>query len=254
MTKIILDLCNNHLGSKRILDALISHAMSSEVEFVKFQLFNPEKLNPTYPNYEDYKAMCSECQINKEKLIYILNQFNWLKIRPMFTIFSPDRVDFLRENIDKPAWPIDLALKIPSPSMSDYRLIDWCLDSFPDNLLVISTGMHTDKQIVECMQKYKHLQNVKFLHCVSEYPTDKSDIDFNKINDMDGFSDHSLGVDIAKQCIAVGVEFYECHFTLSKNLPGKDHSISKDIDEINRIVRFRQTLANNDLYKERWKG
>lgn len=262
MTKIILDVANNHLGQREILDKLIGYPPSNMVDYIKFQLYNPERLNKDYPNYSSYKKLCDKYYINKETLIHIFKEFNWTaQKKPMFTIFSEDRIEFLQEVLDELGysliWPVDFALKIASPDMSNYRLIDSVLRAFPELLVIISTGMHSDKEIDECINRLSvagHRSRVKFLHCISEYPTDPEDIDWGKIKDMDGFSDHTIGIETAKKCIALNVEYLEFHFTLSKDLPGKDHTISKDIKELDRILRFKLSLMNNENYKVRWCG
>lgn len=256
MTKIILDACNNHIGSERIRDTMIEQAASNRIEYIKFQLFNSEKLNKNYPNYSVYKAMCKECEIDLPTISHILRDFKWSYTKPMFTIFSEDRLDLLDKafhyvghyNIE----PSEIALKLGSPDMSNYSLIEKCLEEFPNSLLVISTGMHSPIEIVDCISKYGSYGRVKFLHCISEYPTDPKDVDFNKIVDMDGFSDHTLGIEIAKKVIALNSEFLEFHYTLSRNLPGKDQIVSKDLDDVKRIVRFRQSIEDAKKYKTRW--
>lgn len=259
MTKIILDIANNHLGNRQILDKLISYPPSDMINFIKFQLYNPERLNKDYPDYETYKEICQKCFIDKDTLKHILKEFNWaVSKKPMFTIFSEDRIEFLKNALSEldytDNWPCDFALKIASPDMSNFRLIDTVIKAFPLNLVIISTGMHSEQDICYTVNRYLSNEKVKFLHCISEYPTHPDDIDFDKIKDMDGFSDHSLGIDIAKYCIAANIEYLEFHFTLSKNLPGKDHFVSKDIDDLDRIVRFKRSLINNVNYKARWAG
>lgn len=259
MTKIILDACNNHLGCDRLIDTMTEQAASNRVDFIKFQLFNSEKLNKDYPDYKIYKAMCKECEITLDRLKHILVNFKWnLATKPMFTIFSQDRLDLLSRALNDIGfyniWPTNIALKIGSPDMSNYALIDKCIEIFPENLLVISTGMHSDKEIIECFDRYKDKEKVKFLHCISEYPTDPRDIDYAKIMDMDGFSDHTQGIEVAKKIITLGAEYLEFHYTLSRNLPGKDQLVSKDLDDVARIVRFKESLENSEKYKKRWES
>lgn len=256
MTKIILDIANNHLGSRDILDKLISYPPAGMIDYLKFQLYNPEKLNKDYPNYEKYKESCKRCYIDSDTLKHILEEFNWAASKkPMFTIFSKDRIEFLQGALDEldysATWPCDFALKIASPDMSNFKLIDAVQEAFPSNLLVISTGMHSENQIGECISRYP---NAKFLYCISEYPVSPEDIDWGRISELDGFSDHTLGIEAAKKCILMGVEYLEFHFTLSKNLPGKDHFVSKDLKDLDRLVKFKQSLVNNEFYKVRWRG
>ena len=51
-----------------------------------------------------------------------------------------------------------------------------------------------------------------------------------------GYSDHSLGINIAIAAVARGAIMLEKHFTLDKNLPGPDHKASLDPREFARMV------------------
>jgi N-acetylneuraminate synthase len=51
-----------------------------------------------------------------------------------------------------------------------------------------------------------------------------------------GFSDHTIGTAIPLASIALGACIIEKHFTIDKNLPGWDHLISADPNEL-KIIR-----------------
>jgi sialic acid synthase SpsE len=55
-----------------------------------------------------------------------------------------------------------------------------------------------------------------------------------------GFSDHILGHDLAKVAMVMGAEYIEKHFTIDKNLPGKDQAISAEPDIIREIVKYAE--------------
>ena len=52
-----------------------------------------------------------------------------------------------------------------------------------------------------------------------------------------GFSDHTLGVEIAVAAVARGACVLEKHFTLDKTMPGPDHRASLDTGEFAAMVR-----------------
>jgi len=54
-----------------------------------------------------------------------------------------------------------------------------------------------------------------------------------------GFSDHSLGVEAAMAAMTMGIEILEKHFTLDRNLPGKDQQMSTTPDEFAKICGWR---------------
>ena len=51
-----------------------------------------------------------------------------------------------------------------------------------------------------------------------------------------GFSDHSLGYSVPLASVALGACVIEKHFTIDKNLPGWDHEISANPEEMKQIV------------------
>lgn len=52
-----------------------------------------------------------------------------------------------------------------------------------------------------------------------------------------GYSDHTLGIEIAIAAVALGACVIEKHFTLDRNLPGPDHQSSLEPGEFQALVR-----------------
>ena len=52
-----------------------------------------------------------------------------------------------------------------------------------------------------------------------------------------GYSDHTLGIDIAVAAAAMGACVIEKHFTLDSNLAGPDHSSSLEPDKLRDLVQ-----------------
>jgi len=246
LTQIIVDVCNNHLGYTDILNRMIRMAAKYGADYVKFQLYNPNLLNPSYPNYKQIRANYLQCTIGLSMLHNIFSICEETNISPMFTIFSIDRLDLLEE-FD------NFTLKIASPDMSNYELIDACVKKYPNKLILISTGMHKTQEIIECREKYKANKNIKFLYCISQYPTPIKDIDWHAVPSYSGFSDHTKGIEAAKQVLGLNLDYLEFHFTLGKYLPGKDHMISKTPDELLVIYEYRKYINTINQYKTRWK-
>ena len=93
-----------------------------------------------------------------------------------------------------------------------------------------------------------------YFYCISKYPTAYDEIDWDKVVMFDGFSDHTANIDASLKAINLGVEFIERHFTLGKDLPGKDHKISSTVDEFQKLVSERDYVASIQKYKSRWNG
>ena len=101
------------------------------------------------------------------------------------------------------------------------------------------------KEIEESVKTILKLnKKLSILHCVSNYPTEGSEINLNAINTLKkkfpklkiGFSDHTIGP-LASLCAAVmGADIIEKHFTYDKNADGPDHMLSLDFVEMKWLV------------------
>jgi len=57
-----------------------------------------------------------------------------------------------------------------------------------------------------------------------------------------GYSDHTVGIEVAIGAAALGATMIEKHFTLDRTLPGPDHKASLEPDELARMVRAIRTV------------
>ena len=81
------------------------------------------------------------------------------------------------------------------------------------------------------------------MHCITEYPAPKKLINLNFIATLKkcfglnvGYSDHTLGIEIAVAAVALGAEIIEKHITLDNNLKGPDHKASLNPQEFKTMV------------------
>ena len=75
------------------------------------------------------------------------------------------------------------------------------------------------------------------------YPTPYEDANINSmifmkdiLNQQVGYSDHTLGNDVAIAAVAAGAKVIEKHFTLDKKMVGPDHKASIEPDELRKLV------------------
>jgi sialic acid synthase SpsE len=88
-----------------------------------------------------------------------------------------------------------------------------------------------------------HDSDVILLQCVTNYPAAAEDINLRAMLSMQsafdvnvGFSDHTLGIEVALAAIALGACVIEKHFTLDKNFVGPDHRASLEPHEFRALV------------------
>ena len=115
---------------------------------------------------------------------------------------------------------------------------------------ILSTGMANLAEIDDAVRRYRSNggKDLVLLHCTSSYPTPSDQINLRRIKTLHksfgcpvGFSDHSEGVVAAVAAVVLGACIIEKHFTLSRALPGPDHSFSSDPAEFSLLVKSIRT-------------
>ena len=85
--------------------------------------------------------------------------------------------------------------------------------------------------------------DLTILHCNTEYPTPIEDVNLRAMNTIAdklgvkvGYSDHTLGIEVALAAVARGACVIEKHFTLDRSLPGPDHRASLEPNELKNMI------------------
>lgn len=243
MTKIIVEAGSNHAGDMGIAKRMIKVAAECGADYIKFQSWQAKNLKPDNPNYERHKM----AELSDDDHYTLINECKKQGIKFLTSCFDIDRVDFLAS--------LGLeSIKVPSPEFSSLRMIKLLKEKF--NHLILSTAAVTEEEIEETVAVLKG-SNFTLLHCVSIYPLPPGKTNLARMNWLRkytpsvGFSDHSLGSDLAKVAIAMGAQYLEKHFTIDKSLPGKDQSISSEpqvIKEIVEYARYVEKVSGKEKY------
>lgn len=239
MTKIIAELCVNHMGKTEIAESMIFSAKEVGVDMVKIQSFQSNKLKKG--NKEDYKIY----ELTDDQHIVICELCKKYEIELLTTCFDTGRIPFLKNlGFNK--------IKIASPDIVNYELLDSVFENF--NEVIVSTASATRNEIDKFViryRKYKNGNNITLMHCNPHYPTDL--IQVNLLNMIDfknqyhgfnvGFSDHTIGTDASKIAICLGADYIEKHMTLNRYLPGPDQSMATTVDEFEELVEWNKKVT-----------
>ncbi len=134
-------------------------------------------------------------------------------------------------------------LKIASGDIVNSELLEKCASSgLP---LFVSTGAADLYEVTRAVEflETKNVSELCLMHCVSLYPTPPEKLNLKTIQLYSsmydfpiGFSDHSAGA--LGAAVAIGYEacVIEKHFTLDRSLPGPDHSISINPEEMKQLA------------------
>ena len=246
---IIAEAGVNHNGDLKIAKALIDAAADAKVDIVKFQTFKTEKLVSKDAKKATYQQKNSENEAQFEMLKKLELPQEWhynLKnyaeskgVKFLSTGFDHESLDFL--NTLKP-----LFFKIPSGEISNKPYLEH-VASF-GKPIVLSTGMSNLKEIeaaINVLTNNGVLKNdISVLHCNTEYPTPFIDVNLKAMltikkhfNVEIGYSDHTLGIEVAIAAVAMGAKVIEKHFTISRTMEGPDHGASLEPFELNRWLK-----------------
>jgi sialic acid synthase SpsE len=112
--------------------------------------------------------------------------------------------------------------------------------------MIVSTGMAYLSEVEAAVRTIQEAGNrhVVLLHCVSNYPTEPREVNLKAMETLRkafgvpvGFSDHTLGIEVALAAVALGGCIIEKHFTMDRSLPGPDHRVSLEPHELSALIR-----------------
>lgn len=248
-TFIIAEAGVNHNGSLELAHQLVDAAAAAGADAVKFQTFVPElviSVHAPKAAYQQLHTDKNESQLDMvRKLCLPFAAFGTLQayanskgIEFMTTAFDHDSLDFIRTlNLKR--------IKIPSGEITNFpylcKIAEFALPT------LLSSGMANLQEIEAAINVLTShgtpRDSITVLHCNTEYPTPLGDVNLRAMSTIGeqlqvaiGYSDHTLGIDVAVAAVARGATVIEKHFTLDKHLAGPDHQASLEPDELTQMV------------------
>tara|TARA_Y100001958_G_scaffold158714_1_gene157467 strand:+ start:32 stop:1033 length:1002 start_codon:yes stop_codon:yes gene_type:complete len=247
-TFIIAEAGINHNGKISQAKKLVDAAVKSGADAIKFQTFLATSLATQTAKKVDYQKRYDRNEsmlqmLKKNELTF--NQFSIIKkycdkkkIEFISSAFDEESIIFLKK----------LRLryfKIPSGEITNYPLLK--IISKLNKKVLISTGMSNIKEIKKTFILLQKLglkkKNIIIMQCNSTYPAPVNQLHLNvirtfkkKFKTFVGFSDHSENILAPSIAVAMGAEFIEKHFTISKSLKGPDHFFSLNPNQFKSMV------------------
>ena len=245
---IIAEAGVNHDGSVETARRLVDVAVKAGVDAVKFQTFKAERLATRDAPKAGYQMQATDInesqfemlrrlELSREAHLELFDYSRRIGVLFLSTPFDEESADLLEE-IGVPAF------KIPSGELTNLPfLIHVARKGRP---MIVSTGMSSLDEVKAAVQAVEQAgnTNVVLLHCISAYPANPADVNLRAMHTMAsafnvpvGYSDHTLGIEVALAAVALGACVIEKHFTLDRSLPGPDHRASLEPHELSALVR-----------------
>lgn len=260
MTKIIVEVCQNHLGSRDILKKMVTEAAESGADFIKMQSIFSEDLThrPRFDEgetnadgtvkvikrpYEAEKERLAKLDLTIDDHLFFIDACRQAGVIPFTTIFARKRIP----EIAALPWP-GKYIKVASYDCASLPMLENLCAHF-DNLIV-STGATYDQEIADAATLLKKSgKQYSFLHCVTSYPNTLAMCNLSRMDWLRayaprvGWSDHTLverdGIIASKVALLLGADFIERHFTVLEKDQTKDGPVSIRPEHIRELVRFR---------------
>ncbi len=250
---IIAEAGVNHNGELGRALELVDAAAEAKADAVKFQTFSAERLaSPAAPKAE-YQRRGTDAEESQYDMLRSLelsaddHRSLWERCRKrgiMFlsSPFDEAAADFLDE-LGVPGF------KIPSGELTNLPFLRYVAAKMKP--MIVSTGMADLDEVGAALAAVNQTGNdqLVLLHCVSAYPADPAEANLRAMAALAerfgapvGFSDHTLGLEVALAAAALGATVIEKHFTLDRGLPGPDHAASLEPDELARLVAGVRTV------------
>jgi sialic acid synthase SpsE len=255
---IIAEIGANHNGDMDMARKMIDAAVECGCDAVKFQSWSPDSLvsreeydrNQKYndsakKHFGSLREMIEKYYLRTEQHYELEAYCREKNVDFCSTPFSNDEADLL-EDLKTPFY------KVASMDINNLEFLKYLASK--GKPVILSTGMSTLGEIEAAINVINKAGNdeIILLHCISIYPPLYEDIHLNNITMLQqtfgypvGFSDHTIGFSIPLASVALGACVIEKHFTLDKDLPGWDHEISANPEEMKIICEQSRNIVRS---------
>jgi N,N'-diacetyllegionaminate synthase len=248
-TLIIAEAGVNHNGDLSLAKELVDAAAVAGADLVKFQTFNADRQvtriakkadyqNRTTDSAESQQEMLRHLELTESMHHELIAHCAWRNIGFFSTGFDIESVNLL----------VSLGqehFKIPSGEITNLPYLRHIGQL--GKAVILSTGMATLGEIEAAIDALEQAgtsrAKLTVLHCTTEYPTPMNEVNLRAMQSIHtafgvavGYSDHTMGIEVAIAAVAMGATVIEKHFTLARNLPGPDHKASLEPAELKAMV------------------
>lgn len=270
---IIAEAGVNHNGRLDLALELCDAAKKTGADVVKFQTWKTEKIitqNVSQAEYQVANTGIEETQYEMlKKLELTYDDFKKIKVHcdEIGILFSSTADD--EESLD---FLIELGIPFIKIGSGDIGNIPYLRYIGSKTMpIVLSTGMSSLADVDNSINALREggATDISILHCTTNYPCPYEDVNLRAMLTLKeafhlpvGYSDHTMGKDVAISAVTLGANIIEKHFTLDCSMEGPDHAASTEptefaelVKSIRRVESFlgdgikRATIAEKEISK-----
>ncbi|MFT5337236.1 MAG: sialic acid synthase SpsE [Luteibaculaceae bacterium] len=243
---IVAELNTSHFGKIENAKTMVVAAKKSGCNCVKFQSWTEGTLYSEnyYQENPIAQRFVKKFSFSEDQLKELSDFCKELGVDFASTPYSAEEADFLVKECNVPY------LKVASMDVNNLPFLEHI--GRLNVPIVLSTGMSELEEIKLAVEVIKKTGNSKIiiLHCVSIYPVDPEGINLLNIEGLRavfpdnpiGYSDHSVGTEMAVASIALGACLVEKHFTLDNKAIGMDNQMATEPGEMKLLVDSCQNV------------
>lgn len=256
---VIAEIGINHGGDLAVAKEMVRHAAAAGCEMIKHQTHivedeMTEEAKSIFPPNADVSIweVMEACALSREEEAELKRFTEALGMIWISTPFSRAAADFL-ETLDVPAY------KIGSGEADNLPLIRHI--AAKGRPVIMSTGMQTIETIRASVAILDAAGiDYALLECTNLYPSPPEIVSLRGVTELRkafpeavvGFSDHSIGPEMALASVALGACILERHYTDTRYRKGPDISCSMDPAELRFLIdRSREIWVALNNPKER---
>ncbi|MGB6355822.1 MAG: N-acetylneuraminate synthase [Steroidobacteraceae bacterium] len=248
-TLVIAEAGVNHNGDMSLARRLIDVAADAGADMVKFQTFSADRLVTARAAKADYQLRTAGAAESQHAMLRRLELTRAMHTDLIAHCKSRDILFFSTGfDIESVGLLAELGLnrfKIPSGEITNMPYLRH-IGGY-GRPVILSSGMATLGEIEAAMEVLEAAgtprAHITVLHCNTDYPTSMADVNLRAMLTIRdafgvavGYSDHTLGIEVAIAAAALGASVIEKHFTLDRHSPGPDHQASLEPAELKAMV------------------